>query len=152
MFDCLRWGSSDAFGSAFLGLHVWELCFSLVSPLWESCYSLAFGWGMRPEGAVHLLRRTLCFSLYLLPPPFYTSPPLFSFLSSFFLHCFLICFFFFLSLSSVPIFFSSFLFLFILSFSFVSFFFFFFIFFLRELLVLSVFQDVNKDITDCNRM
>ena len=41
MFGCLRWGSSDAFGSAFLGLHAWELCFSLVSPLWESCYSLA---------------------------------------------------------------------------------------------------------------
>ena len=36
-------GSSDAFGSASLGLHVWELCFSLVSPLWELCYSLAFG-------------------------------------------------------------------------------------------------------------
>ena len=32
-----------SFGSAFLGLHAWELCFSLVSPLWESCYSLAFG-------------------------------------------------------------------------------------------------------------
>ena len=43
MFGCLCWGSSDAFGSAFLGLCVWELCFSLVSPLWESCYSLAFG-------------------------------------------------------------------------------------------------------------
>ena len=34
MFGCLRWGSSDAFGSAFLGFSVWELCFSLVSPLW----------------------------------------------------------------------------------------------------------------------
>ena len=43
MSSCLRWGSSDAFGSAFLGLSVWELCFSLVSPLWESCYSLDFG-------------------------------------------------------------------------------------------------------------
>ena len=43
MFGCLRWGSSDAFGSAFLGFSVWELCFSLVSPLWESCYSLALG-------------------------------------------------------------------------------------------------------------
>ena len=43
MFGRLRWGSSDAFGSAFLGLSVWELCFSLVSPLWESCYSLALG-------------------------------------------------------------------------------------------------------------
>ena len=42
MFGCLRRGSSDAFGSAFLGLSVWELCFSLVSPLWELCYSLAF--------------------------------------------------------------------------------------------------------------
>ena len=43
MFGCLRWGSSDAFGSAFLGFSVWELCFSIVSPLWESCYSLALG-------------------------------------------------------------------------------------------------------------
>ena len=43
MFGCLRWGSFDAFGSSFLGLSVWELCFSLVSPLWESCYSLALG-------------------------------------------------------------------------------------------------------------
>ena len=43
MFGCLRWGSSDAFGSAFLGLSLWESCFSLVPPLWESCYSLAFG-------------------------------------------------------------------------------------------------------------
>ena len=38
--------------------------------------------------------------------------------------------------------------LFVLSFSFVSFFF----FFLRELLVLCVFQDVNENTTDCNRM
>ena len=43
VFGCLRWGSSEAFGSAFLSFSVWELCFSLVSPLWESCYSLAFG-------------------------------------------------------------------------------------------------------------
>ena len=43
IFGCLRWGSSDAFGSAFLSFSVWELCFSLVSPLWESCYSLALG-------------------------------------------------------------------------------------------------------------
>ena len=43
MFGCLRWDSSDAFGLAFLGFSVWELCFSLVSPLWESCYSLALG-------------------------------------------------------------------------------------------------------------
>ena len=42
-FGCRRWCSSDAFGPAFLGLSVWELCFSLVSPLWESCYSLALG-------------------------------------------------------------------------------------------------------------
>ena len=34
-FGCLRWDSSDAFGSAFLNFFVWELCFSLVSPLWE---------------------------------------------------------------------------------------------------------------------
>ena len=43
MFGCLRWSSSNAFGSAFMGFHAWELCFSLASPLWESCYSLAFG-------------------------------------------------------------------------------------------------------------
>ena len=41
--DCLCWGSFEAPGSAFLDLFLWELCFSLVSPLWESCYSLAFG-------------------------------------------------------------------------------------------------------------
>ena len=68
---------------------------------------------MCPEGAVHLLRCTLCFSLYLLPLPFYLSTPLFfslfflplcytsplffSFLSSFCLHHFLICFCLFLS-------------------------------------------------------
>ena len=43
MFGCLRWGSSDAFGSTFLNFSVWELCFSLVSLLWELCYSLALG-------------------------------------------------------------------------------------------------------------
>ena len=43
MFGCLRWVSSNAFRSSFLGFSVWELCFSLVSPLWESCYSLALG-------------------------------------------------------------------------------------------------------------
>ena len=43
MFGCLRWGSSDAFGSAFLNFSVWELCFSLVSHLWELCYSLVLG-------------------------------------------------------------------------------------------------------------
>ena len=115
MFGCLCWGSSDAFGPAFLGLHVWELCFSLVSLLWESCYSLPFGYGMHSEGAVHLLRCTLCFSLYLLPPPFYLSSPLFFppfylssplFFSPFFLlpqlsHLLLL----FLSFSFVPLFF-----------------------------------------------
>ena len=69
-------------------------------------------------------------------PLFYTSPPLFSFLSSSFLHCFLICFFFFLSLlcphifflfSFLPITLLFFFFFFscLLSFSFVSLFFFF---------------------------
>ena len=43
MFGCLRWGSSDTFGSAFLSFSVWELCFSLASPLWELCYSLTLG-------------------------------------------------------------------------------------------------------------
>ena len=42
-FGCPRWDSSDAFGSAFLNFFVWELCVSLVSPLWELCYSLALG-------------------------------------------------------------------------------------------------------------
>ena len=137
MFDSLCWGSFDAFGPAFLGLHVWELCFSLVSLLWESCYSLAFGYGMRLEGATYLLRRTLCFSLYLLPPPFYLSS--FLFFSPFFLlpqlsHLLLV---FLLCLLS-SLFFSPYrtpLFLFplsclllILSFSFVPSFFFFFFF------------------------
>ena len=34
-------GLSEASGSALLYLCLWELSFSLVSPLWESCYSLA---------------------------------------------------------------------------------------------------------------
>ena len=34
-------GSSEASDSALLDLCLWELCCSLVSPLWESCYSLA---------------------------------------------------------------------------------------------------------------
>ena len=42
-FEFLRGGCSEASGSAFLDLCMWELCFSLVSLLWESCYSLAFG-------------------------------------------------------------------------------------------------------------
>ena len=33
--------SSKDFGSTSLDFHSWELCFSLVSPLWESCYFLA---------------------------------------------------------------------------------------------------------------
>ena len=33
--------SSEDSGSASLDFRSWELCFSLVSPLWESCYSLA---------------------------------------------------------------------------------------------------------------
>ena len=78
-----------------------------------------------------------------------TSPPLFSFLPSFFLHSFLICFFFFcLSLLSP-------FFLFSLShssFCLSPLSFFFFLFFLRELLVLSAFQDVIEDTTSCNRM
>ena len=34
-------GSSEASRSALLDLCLWELCFFLVSPLWDSCYSLA---------------------------------------------------------------------------------------------------------------
>ena len=90
MFGCLRWGSFDAFGSAFLGLSLWESCFSLVPPLWESCYSLDF-WlgnalGRGGGGVVHSLRRTPCFPSVFLPF-FYTSHLLFSFLLSFWLHC-----------------------------------------------------------------
>ena len=33
--------SSEDSGSVMPGFCLWELCFSLVSPLWESCYSLA---------------------------------------------------------------------------------------------------------------
>ena len=32
---------SEDLESALLFFYMWELCFSLVSPLWESCYSLA---------------------------------------------------------------------------------------------------------------
>ena len=34
-------GSSEASSSDLLDLCLWELCFSIVFPLWESCYSLA---------------------------------------------------------------------------------------------------------------
>ena len=120
-------------------------------------------------GAVHPLRRTPCFSFYLPPPLLYLSshlffslfflPPLLShllillsfsllcphlfFLFSFLPITLLFFFFFFLTPSisfPLPSFFS-------LCLSPLSPF-----FLLRELLVLSVFQDVNEDITDCNRM
>ena len=117
---------------------------------------------------MHLLRCSLCFSFYLLPHPFYLSSPLF--FSPFFLlpqlsHLLLL----FLSFSFIPFFFLfslshssfclsplSFFFLFSLSHS--SFclsplsIFFLFFFFLRELLVLSAFQDVIEDTTSGNRM
>ena len=32
---------SEDSGSVLSGFCLWELCFSLVSPSWESCYSLA---------------------------------------------------------------------------------------------------------------
>ena len=35
------WSSTDGSGSASLDYGLCELCFSLVSPLWELCYSLA---------------------------------------------------------------------------------------------------------------
>ena len=106
----------------------------------------------RGGGAVHLLRRTLCFSLYLLPPPLYLSSPLF--FSLFFLPPLLSHLLLLLSFSLLcPHLFFLFSFLPITllfpSFSFVPFFFF---FFLREMLVLSAFQDVNKDTASCNRM
>ena len=113
-------------------------------------------------GVVHPLCRPPCFSLYLPPPLLYLSSPLF--FSLFFLPLLLshlllllsfslLCphLFFLFSFLPITLLFSTSLFLFILSFSFVSFSLFFF-FFLRELLILSVFQDVNEDIIDCNRM
>ena len=95
------------------------------------------------------------FSLYLIPPPFYLSSPLFFFL--FFLlpqlsHLLLLLSFFLspLSLYFFPLFFSPYHTpLFCLS-PLSPFFFFFF--FLRELLVLSAFQDVIEDTASCNRM
>ena len=73
-------------------------------------------------------------------------------------HTPLSCLLLIMSFSFVPLF-SSFLpitLLFPVFFSFclspLSLFFFFFLFFLRELLVLSAFQDVIEDTTDCNRM
>ena len=100
-------------------------------------------------GVVHLLRRTLCFSLYLLPPPRYLSSPLFFFL--FFLPPLLSHLLLLLSFSLLcPHLFFLFSFLPItllfLSFSFVPFF-----FFLREMLVLSAFQDVIEDTASWNR-
>ena len=104
-------------------------------------------------GAVHLLRLTLCFSLYLLPPPLYLSSPLF--FSLFFLlpllsHLLLLlsfsllCPYLFFLFSFLPIT------LLFLSFSFVPFLFFFF-FFLREMLVLNAFRDVIEDTASCNQ-
>ena len=103
-------------------------------------------------GAVHLLRRTPCFSLYLLPPPpLYLSSPLF--FSLFFLPPLLSHLLLLLSFSLLcPHLFFLFSFLPItllfLSFSFVPSF---FSFFLREMLVLSDFQDVIEDTASCNR-
>ena len=131
---------------------------------------------------MHLLRCFLCFSFYLLPPPFYLSSPLF--FSPFFLlpqlsHLLLLfClsllspFFSFLPITLLFLSFSFVPFFFLFSLSHSSFYlsplslFFFFspyhtplsvfllcpFFFLRELLVLSAFQDVIKDTTSCNRM
>ena len=93
MFGYLRWDSSDTFRLSFLGFHVWELCFSLVSPLWESCYSIAFGWGMRPGRGGASIVLLFPFFLFIFFFLISTSPPLFSFLPSFFSHSFLICFF-----------------------------------------------------------
>ena len=88
MFGCLRWGSADAFGSAFLGLSLWELCFSLVPPfmgvmlfpsLWLGNASGKGGGG--GGGACFAPHSSLSFRL---PPPLlYLSSSLFfsSFLS-----------------------------------------------------------------------
>ena len=102
-------------------------------------------------GAVRLLRRTLCSSLYLLPPLLYLSsslsfslfflPPLLSYLLLL-LYFSLLCPHLFFLFSFLPIT------LLFLSFSFVPFLFF---FFLREMLVLSAFQDVIEDTASCNR-
>ena len=96
------------------------------------------GGGGGGGGRVHALRRTPCFPSVFLPL-FYTSLLPFSFLLSFWLHCFLICFFFFLSPLSPSFFSSSPLscLLFIMSFSFVPFF-----SFLRELLVLCALREL----------
>ena len=136
---------------------------------------------MRSEGGgwcVPCTSLLVLFSTFL--PLCYTSPPFFSFLSSFYLHRFLICFFFFLSplspsffplllllvffslclspLSPFPLFFFFFFFLKSTTFSSIPIFFPFF--FLRELLVLCALRellvlyasyDVIEDTIDCNQ-
>ena len=125
------------------------------------------GGGGGGGGVVHALRCTPCFPSVFLPLS-YTSLLLFSFLLSFWLHCFLICFFFFLSPLS-PSYFPLLLLLVFFSLClsplspFPLFFFFFeinhflfhphlfLLFFLRELLVLYAFYDVIEDTIDCNQ-
>ena len=66
--NVFAWDPPEDFALVSLDFCLWNLCFSLVSPLWESCYSLALHLGMRPERAAHPLRRSLHFlflSLFL---------------------------------------------------------------------------------------
>ena len=57
-------GSSEGSGPALLDFYSWELCFSLVSPLGESCYSLASCLGMCLERAVPFMSRLLHFLFF----------------------------------------------------------------------------------------
>ena len=124
MFGRLRWGSSDAFGSAFLGLSLWELCFSLVPPLWVMLFpSLWLGnaSGMGGGGGGTCFAPHSLLSFHLPPPLLYLSSSLF--FPSFFLAPLLSHLLLLLSLFSVPIFFPTSppsCLLFIMSFSFVS--------------------------------
>ena len=144
LFPSFLLGNASGGGSASFALFSLFFCLSSSSsflPLLPSFLPLVFSFPAFSST-----------SLFLLSPLF--LPPLFFFSSYHTL-------FFFFSPYHTPLFsFSPYhtpLFLFplsrlllILSFSFVPFLFFFF--FLRGLLVLSVYQDVIEDTTDCNRM
>ena len=125
MFGCLRWGSSDAFRSAFSGFLCVGVVFFPSLPFMGVMLFPSSWLGNAPRGGrvVHPLRRTPCFPLF--PPPSLLYLSSFLFFSLFFLPPQLSQLLLFLSLSFVPIFFSSSplsCLLFIMSFSFVPFF------------------------------
>ena len=120
--DCLCWGSSEALGSAFLDLCLWEFFFSPSLPFMGVMLFPSLRLGNAPGESGASLALLSLFILLLLPPIFFLSSSLFSLLLLLLFHPFSsspafhlffhICFSFsyFLSFSPFP---------FLLSFSFV---------------------------------